>query len=86
MLNLCLNDSQNPGFRSAWQGIGSVGLFQSAVGINCGWIALRAETAMAVEWIAGRLQMGSRRDRSIICCIAAVSRTQKEAQYDNIKN
>ena len=34
MTNLCLNDSQNPGFCSTWQGIGSVGSFQSAVGIN----------------------------------------------------
>ncbi len=59
MTNPCYNDSQNPGFRSAWQGIGRVGSFQSVVGIICGWVALRAEMAMAVEWIAGRLQMGS---------------------------
>ncbi len=59
MTNPCYNDSQNPGFRSAWQGIGRVGLFQSAVGIICGWVALRVKTAMTVEWIAGRLQMGS---------------------------
>ena len=86
MTNLCLNDSQNPGFCSAGQGIGKVGLFQGAVGINCGWVAQRGETAMKVEWIVGRLQMGSRRDMSNICCIAAVSRTQRVAQYDNIKN
>ena len=86
MTNPCYNDSQNPGFRSAWQGIGRVGSFQSVVGIICGWVALRAEMAMAVDWIAGRLQMGSRRDTSIICCIAAVSRTQRGAEYDNIKN
>ena len=58
-MNPCCNDSQNPGFCSTWQGIGSVGLFQGAIGIICGWVALRAETAMKVEWIAGRLQMGS---------------------------
>ena len=29
--NLCLNDSQNPGFCSAWQGIGMAGSFQSVV-------------------------------------------------------
>ena len=61
-------------------------MFQGAVGINCGWVALRAETAMTVEWIARRLQMGSRRDILNICCIAAVSRTQRVAQYDIIKN
>ena len=43
MLNPCLNDSQNPGFCSAWQGIGRVESFQSAVGIICGWVDLRAE-------------------------------------------
>ena len=59
MTNPCYNDSQNPGFCPAWQGIGRVGLFQSAVGIFCGCVALRAEKGMAVEWIAGRLQMGS---------------------------
>ncbi len=114
-MNPCSNDSQNPGYCAAWQGIGRVGLFQpekrnskgqsasihwaqilwknltrplrvwfrffpksfrssilphlgpfhfafrvqSAVGIICVWVALRTETAMAVEWIAGRLQMGS---------------------------
>ena len=56
MLNPCCNDSQNPGYCAAWQRIGSVGSFQSAVGIIRGWVALRAETAMTV---AGRLQMGS---------------------------
>ena len=76
MTNLCLNDSRNPEFCAAGQGIGSVGSFQSAVGIICGWVALRAETAMPAEWIAGRLQMGSRRDTSIICCIAAERRTK----------
>ena len=59
MLNPCCNGSQNPGYCAAWQGIGRVKSFQSAVGINCGWVALWAETAMTVEWIAGRLQMGS---------------------------
>ena len=58
MTNPYQYDSQNPGFRAAWQGIGRVGLFQSAVGIFCGWVALRTETAMTAKWIAGRLQMG----------------------------
>ena len=43
MTNLCPIDSQNPGFCAAWQWIGRAGSFQSAVGIVCGWVALRAE-------------------------------------------
>ena len=43
MLNPCCNDSENPGYCAAWQGIGRVESFQSAVGIFFGWVALRAE-------------------------------------------